>query len=77
VDRRAPLALLLGVLRLRPQVPVALLVVLAASAVGLAAGTTAPSDSAGLDLHLPPVALPEDWRAVRQMLERITRLRTH
>ena len=63
------LLLLFGVPRLWPQVPIAPLVVLLATGVGLASGLTEIPPAPGLALHLPSLVLPENWGAVWQGLQ--------
>lgn len=64
------LALLLGLPRLRPQAPVAPLVLLAAVGVGLATGLTSMPEMEGFSLHRPALVLPESWATVWQAVER-------
>lgn len=63
------LILLFGVPRLWPWVPIAPLVVLAATGAGLASGVTQAPPMPGFALHLPPLVLPDDWSALWQGLE--------
>ncbi|MFZ1428077.1 MAG: putative sulfate/molybdate transporter [Geminicoccaceae bacterium] len=58
------LVLLFGVPHIRPQMPVAPFVLLAATGAGLATGLTPLPPMTGFDLHLPPLMLPGDWAAV-------------
>jgi MFS superfamily sulfate permease-like transporter len=60
------LVLLFGVPRVWPQMPVAPLVLLAATGAGLATGLTALPPLTGFGLHLPPLMLPGNWGAVWQ-----------
>lgn len=63
------LVLLFGMPRLWPRVPIAPLVVLAATGAGLASGMTQAPPPPGLALYLPPLVLPNDWSALWQGLE--------
>lgn len=63
------LVVLFGVPRLWLQIPVAPLVLLAVTGVGLATGLTAAPPLPGFALHLPQLTLPNDWRTVWQGLE--------
>jgi MFS superfamily sulfate permease-like transporter len=63
------LMLLFGIPQLWPQVPIAPLVLVAATGVGLASGVTEAPPMLGFRLHLPSLVLPGDWRAVWQGLE--------
>jgi MFS superfamily sulfate permease-like transporter len=63
------LMLLFGVPWLWPRVPIAPLVVLAATGAGLATGVTQAPPVPDLALHLPPLVLPIQWSAFWQGLE--------
>jgi MFS superfamily sulfate permease-like transporter len=63
------LLLLFGVPRLWPQVPIAPVVVLLATCVGIGSGLTEIPPAPGLALHLPPLVLPENWGMVWQGVE--------
>jgi MFS superfamily sulfate permease-like transporter len=65
-----PALVLLFVLpRLRPQLPVAPLVLGLAIVAGWATGLTALPPAPGLMIHLPALTIPQDWRAIRDALE--------
>jgi MFS superfamily sulfate permease-like transporter len=63
------LALLLGAPRRWPRLPAAPLVLLAATAAGLASGLTTVPRTAGPAFHLPSLVLPMDWATVWQALK--------
>jgi MFS superfamily sulfate permease-like transporter len=63
------LLLLVGLPRLWPRPPAAPLVLLAATGAGVATGLTDAPRMPDFAPHLPPLALPTDWRAVWQGLE--------
>ena len=63
------LALLFGLPRLSPRMPVAALVLLAAVIVGTATGQTTAPTAIGFDLRPPPLALPGDWGEVWRAVE--------
>ena len=63
------LVLLFGVPGLWPRVPIAPLVLLAATGASLASGLTEAPPMLGFALHLPPLVLPDDWSAFWQGLE--------
>lgn len=63
------LALLFGLPRLSPTMPVAPLVLLAAVVVGAATGQTTVPTTIGFDLRPPPLVLPGSWGEVWQAVE--------
>jgi MFS superfamily sulfate permease-like transporter len=63
------LALLFGLPRLSPRVPVAPLVLLAAVVVGAMTGQTTMPNAVGFDLRLPPLVLPGGWGEVWRAVE--------
>jgi predicted benzoate:H+ symporter BenE len=63
------LALLFGLPRMSPRMPVAPLVLLAAVVVGVATGQTTMPAAMGFDLGPPPLVLPGGWGEVWQAVE--------
>jgi MFS superfamily sulfate permease-like transporter len=63
------LILLLGAPRLLPRMPIAPLVLLAATVVAVGSGETMAPPGLGFELRLPPLLLPGDWDEVWQAIE--------
>jgi MFS superfamily sulfate permease-like transporter len=63
------LILLLGAPRLLPRMPIAPLVLLAATVAAISTGETMAPPGLGFELRLPPLLLPGDWDEVWQAIE--------